>query len=175
MEAVADNSSPNKTLHDHPITIRPMRNEDNEAVLQIYTKGIETKNATFETQTPTWEVWDANHISHSRFVATFNGIVVGWSALTPYSRRAVYQGVHELSIYINPDYAGKGIGSKLMNTIVKSARDNGSWMLQASIFPENQASISLHKKFGFREVGYRERIAQLDGVWRDVILLEKRF
>jgi L-amino acid N-acyltransferase YncA len=149
MEAVAVNSSANTILNEHPITIQPMRNEDGQAVLEIYTKGIETKNATFETQTPTWEVWDANHVSHSRFVATFNGSVVGWSALTPYSNRAVYRGVHELSIYMDPDYAGKGIGTKLMDAIVKSAKDHGSWMLQASIFPEKSSKYLFTQEVWF--------------------------
>ncbi|WP_231495776.1 GNAT family N-acetyltransferase [Paucisalibacillus sp. EB02] len=172
---MAVNPSLNMSLNDNHILIRPMRNEDGDAVLQIYEKGIRTKNATFETQTPSWEAWNANHISHSRFVATENGAIVGWSALTPYSSRSVYRGVLELSIYIDPDHAGKGIGSKLMNIIMESAKDSGCWMLQSSIFPENLASITLHKKFGFREVGFREKIAQLDEIWRDVILLEKRF
>lgn len=156
------------------IVIRSMEKEDGEEMLRIYEQGIETKNATFEVEAPTWHVWDENHVKHSRFVASKHGKVVGWSALLPYSSRTVYHGVAELSVYINPDYAGQGVGSKLMKKIVESAQVNGCWMLQSSIFPENIASIALHKKFGFREVGYREKIAQLDGVWRDVLLFEKR-
>jgi L-amino acid N-acyltransferase YncA len=155
--------------------IRLMKAEDSEAVLAIYGKGLETRNATFETNVPTWEDWNNNHLFHSRYVALENERIIGWSALTPYSKRMVYQGVAEVSIYIEPDLSGKGIGSTLMDALIQSAKENGIWTLQSSIFPENPGSIALHKKFGFREVGYREKIAQLDGVWRDVVLLEKRF
>ncbi|WP_010096534.1 GNAT family N-acetyltransferase [Ornithinibacillus scapharcae] len=126
-------------------------------MLGIYGQGIETKNGTVEVQAPTWHVWDKQHVKHSRFVASESGKIVGWGALSPYSRRAVYLGVVELSNYIDPDYAGQGVGSKLMNSIVTSVQKNGCWLLQSSIFPENVASIALHNKFGFREVGYREK------------------
>jgi L-amino acid N-acyltransferase YncA len=161
--------------HGTQLFIRPMKAEDSKAVLAIYGKGLETRNTTFETNIPTWGDWNNNHLPHSRYVALENKRIIGWSALTPYSKRAVYQGVAEVSIYIEPDLSGKGIGSILMNALIQSAKENRIWTLQSSIFPENPGSIALHKKFGFREVGYRERIAQLDGVWRDVVLLEKRF
>lgn len=162
-------------VKENQIAIRLMKDEDCHAVLDIYQKGIETRNATFETQPPTWVEWEHNHLLHSRFVVEQSDEILGWSALSPYSKREVYRGVAELSIYIDPRYAGKGIGSKLMEVTIHSAKENGCWTLQSGVFPENKASLALHKKFGFREVGYRERIGQLDGIWRDVILLEKRF
>lgn len=159
---------------DNLIKVRPMKERDWDEVRAIYLQGISTRNSTFETIIPDWDDWNENHLKHSRFVAEANGQVVGWIALSPYSRRVVYQGVAEISIYIDPSFNGRGIGSELMKIVMKSAVENHCWMLQASTFPENKASIGLHKKFGFREVGYRERIAQLDGKWRNVVLLEKR-
>ncbi len=148
---------------------------DWEAVKVIYEKGIATCSATFQTSAPaSWEHWDQRHLPHSRFVAIANNKVVGWVALSPTSSRECYKGVCELSIYVDPEFSRKGIGNLLMETLVSSSERNGIWSLYSSTFPENKASIALQKKFGFREIGYRERIAQQNGVWRNTVLLERR-
>jgi L-amino acid N-acyltransferase YncA len=154
--------------------IREMLQTDSESVLEIYRMGLETRNATFETIVPKWQDWDSRHLSHSRFVSEENGKITGWAALTPFSSRDVYRGVAEVSIYIAAGFRGKGIGSGLMNRLIDSSELNGIWTLVSSVFPENEATLGLHKKFGFREIGIRERIARLDGKWRDTILLERR-
>ena len=143
-------------------------------VAQIFKEGIQTKNATFRVQVPDWKEWDASHHSHSRLVAVDNGEVLGWCALAPVSARFEYRGVAEVSIYIKLDSVGKGIGSMLMNAVIKSSEENGIWTLYSSLFPENTASVKLHIKKGFRCIGIREKIAQLDGVWRDTVLYERR-
>lgn len=155
--------------------IEPMLAEHWEAVKTIYENGIATGDATFQTAAPaTWALWDTGHINHSSFVAKYDHKVVGWVALSPTSARECYRGVCELSIYVDDDHRGKGIGSALMQVVVQSSEANGVWCLYSSSFPENKASISLQKKFGFREIGYREKIAQQNGVWRDTVLLERR-
>jgi L-amino acid N-acyltransferase YncA len=146
-----------------------------EAVKIIYEKGIATGDATFQTSAPaSWELWGGGHLPHSRFVANVNDQVVGWVALSPTSSRECYRGVCEVSIYVDPDFSGRGIGKLLMQAVVRSSEANGVWTLYSSTFPENRASIALQKKFGFREVGYREKIAQQNGIWRDTVLLERR-
>ena len=147
---------------------------DSQRVLEIYKMGLETRNSTFETMAPSWQEWDSKHLSHSRFVSEQEGIITGWAALTPFSARDVYKGVAELSIYVAADFRGRGIGSALMEEIVISSEANGIWTLVSSVFPENESTLRLHKKFGFREIGRREKIAQLDGIWRDTILFERR-
>jgi L-amino acid N-acyltransferase YncA len=154
--------------------IRFMHQNDGERVLEIYRMGLDTRNATFETKVPDWQEWNAKHLSHSRFVADEDGIITGWAALSPFSSRDVYRGVAELSIYVAIGFRGRKIGSHLMEQIIISSEHNGIWTLFASVFPENEATLKLHYKFGFREIGRRERIAKLDGVWRDTILLERR-
>ena len=155
--------------------IEPLSPEHWEAVKRIYENGIATGDATFQTAAPaTWELWDNGHITHSRFVAKSDNKVIGWVALSPTSARDCYRGVCELSIYIDDDYRGKGIAKLLMQAVVQSSEANGVWSLYSSTFPENKASIALQKKFGFREIGYREKIAQQNGVWRDTVLLERR-
>ncbi|WP_067726987.1 GNAT family N-acetyltransferase [Oceanobacillus damuensis] len=156
------------------IGLRTIKKEDWESVKNIYIQGMETRNATFETEAPSWENWDRNHLDNGRFVACIDEKIVGWVALSPYSSRYVYRGVAELSIYIDSTFKNKGIGSLLMKSIINYGKEQRMWTLQSSIFPENRASLAMHKKFGFSEVGRREKIAQLDGVWRDVILLEKK-
>jgi len=143
-------------------------------VKSIYEEGIATKNATFETQTPGWDDWDQNHIDQCRFVALSEGKIVGWAALSPISNRCVYGGVAEVSVYVLASASGKGIGTLLLNKLIESSEEIGLWTLQAGIFPENKSSIRLHLKCGFREVGFRERVGQMDGIWRDVILFERR-
>jgi phosphinothricin acetyltransferase len=143
-------------------------------VAAIYAEGIADRLATFETELPAWEEWNDAHLAEHRFVGELGGRVAGWVALTPYSRRAVYRGVADLSVYVAASARGRGVGRALLERVVESARGSGLWMLQAGIFPENIASLTLHRSLGFREVGVRERIAELDGVWRDVVLLELR-
>jgi len=144
------------------------------AVQEIYRAGIASGNATFETEVPEWEQWDAKHLQFARLVILVDGEVKGWAALSPVSTRRVYRGVAENSVYVAPDAQGLGLGRLLLNRLINESEINGVWTLQNSIFPENVASLNLHRSFGFREVGRRERIAQLDGVWRDTIFMERR-
>jgi L-amino acid N-acyltransferase YncA len=156
------------------LIIRKMEDRDSEHVLEIYRMGIETKNATFENTVPSWNDWDAGHLNHSRFVAETDGYVAGWVALSSVSKRTAYQGVAEISIYIHNKYQGYGIGTQLMGKVIDSSEENGIWTLFATVFPENKTSLSLHKKHGFRVIGSREKISQIDGIWRDTIILERR-
>ena len=143
-------------------------------VAAIYAAGIATRNATFETEVPTFAEWDAAHLPDHRFVATEGDRIVGWVAATGYSDRCCYEGVADLSVYVDPAAQGPGVGRVLLERLVASVGDAGIWTLQAGIFPENEASLALHRRCGFRLVGTRERIGRLDGVWRDVLLLERR-
>ena len=154
--------------------IRPMTDADGPAVLEIYRQGIATGNATFETETPPWEKWTAAHLPHSRIVARDGTGVLGWAALSAVSGRCVYAGVAEVSIYIAEREQGRGVGRALLEELIRQSEKNGLWTLQAGIFPENRASIGLHKSCGFREVGRRERIGKLGERWRDTVLLERR-
>jgi L-amino acid N-acyltransferase YncA len=154
--------------------IRAMQPDDWPAVREIYEQGIATKQATFETAAPSWEEWDAGHLVDLRLVAEEDGKVVGWAALSPVSRRACYAGVAEESVYVAERARGRGVGSALLARLLADADDAGFWTIQTSIFPENAASIALHTRRGFRVVGTRERIARLDGTWRDTVLLERR-
>jgi phosphinothricin acetyltransferase len=154
--------------------VRIMLHSDSQKVLEIYRMGLETKNATFETVVPSWQEWDSKHLRHSRFVFEEDSKIAGWAALSPFSSREVYKGVAEVSIYVASGFRGKKIGSALMEKIITSSEQNGIWTLVSSVFPENEATLKLHTKFGFREIGRRERIAKLDGIWRDTILLERR-
>ena len=151
-----------------------MNVNDSLRVLEIYKMGLDTRNATFETKVPSWPDWDLKHHKHSRFVYTDDNTILGWAALTPVSSRKVYKGVAEVSIYIDTNFLGKGIGSKLMDKVIISSEENGIWTLYASIFPENIATIKLHKRYDFRVIGTREKIAQLDNKWRDTMILERR-
>ena len=154
--------------------LREMLADDWEAVRSIYLEGVATGQATFETNSPSWEQWDAAHLSSPRLVAISDGAVLGWAALSRVSTRAVYAGVAEVSVYVHQSSRGQGIGSKLLQALVESSEQTGIWTLQASIFPENVASVSLHQSCGFRVVGTRRRLAKLNGVWRDTVLLERR-
>lgn len=145
-----------------------------ETVLRVYSEGLATGQATFNTEVPSWQEWDKGHLPHSRLVATQDGSVLGWAALSPVSARYCYRGVAEVSIYIGSGTRGKGVGSLLLEALIEESEANGIWTLHSSTFPENTASITLQKKNGFRVIGYRERIAELHGEWRNTVLLERR-
>ena len=155
--------------------IRSMQPEDGHAVIAIFEEGIIGGNATFDRNAPSWEAWDDKFFNNCRFVLEdAKNEVIGWAALQPISTRDCYKGVAEVSIYLRSAAQGKGLGSMLLQKLILASEEAEFWMLQASIFPENQPSIIIHERFGFRTVGRRERIAQMNGVWRDVILLERR-
>lgn len=156
------------------MTLRPLVPDDWPQVRAIYEEGIATGNATFETAAPEWEEWDAARLPHGRWVAEEDGRVLGWIALTPYSRRAAYSGVAEIGVYVAAEARGRGVGTALLRGLIEDARRAGLWTLQAGVFPENRASLELLRRNGFREVGRRERIGRLHGAWRDVLLLELR-
>jgi L-amino acid N-acyltransferase YncA len=155
-------------------TIEPMLLEHWDAVRQIYLDGIASGNATFETTAPERAEWDAKHRPDCRLVALTDGQVIGWTALSPVSGRCVYAGVVEESVYIASAARGQGVGKALLLALIAESEKAGLWTIQTGIFPENTASLALHKSCGFREVGYRERIGQMNGVWRNTILLERR-
>ncbi len=156
------------------VLFRPMTKDDWTQVAEIYKQGIETKNATFETEIPTWDKWDSAHIKTCRIVVTIEDSIAGWAALVPVSGRKVYSGVGEVSIYVSNRFKGLRIGTMLLDKLVIESEIEGFWTLQALIFPENTASLKMHKNQGFRIVGYRENIGKMDGIWRDTILLERR-
>ncbi|MDW7694329.1 GNAT family N-acetyltransferase [Flammeovirgaceae bacterium SG7u.111] len=156
------------------INIKPLTEEDWEAVEKIYLEGIATGNATLDSGSPGWESWDKSHLQECRLVAIVENKIAGWIALSPVSSRCVYQGVAEVSIYIGEKFRGMGLGYKLFDAIFITAEDAGIWTLQASMFPENLASQRLHEKAGFRKVGVREKIAKHKGKWRDTLIMERR-
>jgi phosphinothricin acetyltransferase len=156
------------------IVINEMRPADWEHVRAIYAEGIATRLATFEVKTPSWPAWDASHLPWARLVARQGEATLGWAALSRVSSRKVYAGVAEVSVYVAAGRRGRGVGRRLLEALVSESENNGIWTLQAGIFPENTGSIALHARCGFRQVGRRERIGKLDGVWRDTILLERR-
>jgi L-amino acid N-acyltransferase YncA len=156
------------------VEVRTLLPEDWSAVADIYWDGLRGGLATFETEVPSWEAWDAAHLPEHRLVAVVAGEVVGWAALSPASSRRCYAGVVENSVYIAREQQGQGIGRLLLDALLKGARRSRLWTVQTSIFPENRASLALHERCGFRVVGVRERIAKRDGIWRDTVLLEKR-
>jgi L-amino acid N-acyltransferase YncA len=162
------------SLAENPFEIRPLTADDWDSVRSIYAAGIASGQATFETEAPTWERWHGNHLPAPRLVAVANESILGWAALTPVSARPVYAGVAEVSVYVAREWQGWGIGRGLLDALVTESEQKGIWTLQASIFPENVASVSLHLACGFREVGRRERIAKMIGLWRDTLLLERR-
>ena len=154
--------------------IEDLRQIDWEQVRTIYREGIATGQATFEIEAPSWEAWDAAHLAFARLVARADDAVRGWAALSPVSKRRVYAGVAEVSVYVARDHRGAGIGHALLEHLIAESEKHGIWTLQAVVFPENLATIALHQRCGFREVGRRERIGKLNGAWRDTILLERR-
>jgi len=152
-----------------------MTRDDWLSVEAIFANGIATGDATVETERPDWEKFDRGRLPHSRLVATEDGAVVGWATVSPTSTRACYAGVVEHTVYVGEHARGRGVGRALVEALLGAAADAGVWTIQASIFPENTASLALHERLGFRVVGRRKRIARLNGVWRDTILLELRF
>jgi len=154
--------------------IDSMRPEDWEFVRAIYRESIATGQATFETEAPDWERWDAGHLPQCRLVARASDGVLGWAALSPVSKRQVYAGVAEVSVYVASEARGRGVGGALMRALIEASERHGLWTLQSSVFPENHASVAAHLNHGFREVGRRERIARHHGVWRDTVVLERR-
>ncbi len=156
------------------ISVEPMRSEDWPAVRAIYLEGIATGNATFAQTAPEWDKWNAGHLPGARVVARSEDGILGWAALSAVSSRCVYAGVAEVSIYVADRARGCGVGRQLMARLIADSESAGIWTLQAGIFPENVASIALHERAGFRIVGRRERIGQMNGQWRDVVLMERR-
>ena len=154
--------------------LRDLAAADWPAVARIYADGIATGNATFETEVPPWEAFDATRLPEHRFVAEADGAVVGWIAGPRVSARAVYAGVVEHSVYVDESVRGRGVGRALLERFVGSTEAAGIWTIQTTIFPENEPSLRLHARAGFEVVGPRRRIAKLDGVWRDTLLLERR-
>jgi len=156
------------------MTIRRLESFDWPRVRKIYEEGISSGDATFETEAPTWEHWDENHIPSCRLVLEEAGRVLGWAALWPASDRCVYGGVAEVSVYVGGGAQGKGIGTRLLQELVSASEKEGFWTLQAGIFPENGSSVRIHEKCGFRVIGHRERLGKMNEVWRDVLLMERR-
>jgi L-amino acid N-acyltransferase YncA len=154
--------------------VEPMRADDWPEVSRIYAEGIATGHATFETQIPTWSAWDAAHRSDCRLVVRDGAALLGWAALSPVSGRCVYGGVAEVSVYVCRAARQRGVGKALLTALIEDSERSGIWTLQAGVFPENEASLRLHRAAGFRDIGRRERIGRLSGVWRDVLLLERR-
>ena len=159
--------------------IDEMNENDWTQVQSIYQKGISTGHATFETNVPEWQIWDTTHMTDCRLVARSGQNILGWAALSTAYSRCIYSGVAEVSVYVDPKYQRKGVGSNLLTALIKTSEKKGIWTLQAGIFPENQASLELHKRHGFREVGRREKLGKMNfgpliGFWRDVLLLERR-
>ncbi|MCF8247969.1 MAG: GNAT family N-acetyltransferase [Saprospiraceae bacterium] len=156
------------------LTIEPLLETHYPAVRRIYEEGLATGIATFETQSIDWKAWDEKYLPTCRLVALLDGEVVGWAALTPYSKREVYRGVGEVAVYLGEKFRGRGIAKTLLGHLVEASEQAGFWTLQAVIFAKNYASIKLHESAGFRIVGVRERIAALGGVWHDNVLMERR-
>jgi phosphinothricin acetyltransferase len=161
------------------LSLHPLTKKHWGAVSDIYLKGIRTGNATFESDVPSWDSWAHNHMEEARIIAILDKEIVGWAALSAVSSRCIYAGVAEVSVYVHPDFSGKGYGAFLLNSLIQESEKAGVWMLNASVFPENVASIALHKKCGFREIGYKEGVGKMsfgpyEGKWRNNVLLERR-
>jgi phosphinothricin acetyltransferase len=156
------------------VIVGPMTDAHAGAVLAIYQSGIDEGNATFETRLPPWDAFSAARLPGHRFVATERNLVVGWVAVAAVSRRRVYAGVVEHSVYVDPRARGRGVGRKLLDALISSTESAGIWTIQSSLFPENIASLRLHRSAGFRDIGVRERVALHYGWWRDTVLIERR-
>jgi len=157
------------------VILRPLESSDWEAVLAIYREGIESGHATFERSLPDWTTWNAARLEPCRIVAAEQAEILGFAALSPISKREVYAGVAEVMVYVAERARGRGVGGRLMSELVSSSEAEGIWTLQASIFPENVASIRAHERVGFRVLGRRDRIGRFhDGRWRDTVVMERR-
>ena len=156
------------------VTIDHLLESDWPQVQAIYREGIEDGQATFETEVPAWEAWDTSHLPECRLVARSDGQAIGWAALSPVSCRPCYAGVAEVSIYVARASRGCGVGRALLDALIAASERQGIWTLQGVTFAENEPSLRLQARCGFRRVGYRERIAQLHGVWKDTVLMERR-
>lgn len=154
--------------------IEPFGRDDWQEIRDIYRAGIATGNATFETEAPSWKKWNAGHLPAPRLAARAGGKILGWAALSPVSSRCVYAGVAEVSVYVADGCRGLGVGKALLEALIAASEHNGIWTLQTGIFPENDASVKLHERCGFRLLGRHERLGKLAGRWRDVLLLERR-
>jgi len=156
------------------VFIRKFDPEDYPFVKTIYQQGIDTGNATFQRTAKSWDEWDNSMLDHSRIVAVENDNILGWAALSPISSREVYSGVAEVSVYVSRSAQGKGLGQRLLSQLIVESENNNIWTLQAGIFPENIGSLTLHKNNGFRQLGIREKLGEMNNVWRDVVLIERR-
>ena len=156
------------------IIFRPMTEDDWKSVSEIYKQGIDTGNATFQQEIPTYKDWDNGHLKSCRLVALKDNEIVGWAALTPVSGRCVYVGVAEVSVYVSDKNRGHKIGHKLLEKLIIESENEKLWTLQAGIFPENFASLKIHEQLGFRKIGHREKLGKMNGIWRDTVLLERR-
>ena len=143
-------------------------------VCAVYLEGILSGNATFETEPPTWEQWDSNHLTFGRLAARTDEMLLGWAALSPVSQRQCYAGVAEVSVYVSASARGQGIGRALLREVIRQSEAHGIWTLQGSVFPENVASLRICTANGFRQVGRRKHIGKLNGLWRDTVLIERR-
>jgi L-amino acid N-acyltransferase YncA len=156
------------------LIIRMMSDADAADVLRIFEEGMRTGMSSLETDVPGWAGWDASHLKECRLVGIIDGKIAGWAALTPVSGRCVYGGVAEESVYVGESFRGMGVGVQLLEALIESSENKGFWTLQAGIFAENRASIRAHEKAGFRIVGTREKLGRLNGVWKDIVLMERR-
>jgi phosphinothricin acetyltransferase len=163
-----------QTSHTNGLLVTEMQPDDWRAVRDIYAEGIATGDATFEPEPPSWEKWDSGHLPVCRLVARSSGEVLGWVALSRVSDRCVYGGVAEVSLYVRAAARRQGVGKVLIQALIKASEAADIWTLQGGVFPENAASIGVLKRCGFREVGRRERLGQMNGDWRDVLLFERR-
>ena len=154
--------------------IRNLKESDANAVLEIYRQGLDNGEASFETEPPDWTIWKQKYLPFCRLAWDDDGQLQGWATLAPVSARDCYRGVAEVSIYVSGEHLGKGIGSRLMAALVETSESEGIWSLYSSIFAENRATLRLHLRQGFREVGFRERIARHNGRWRNTLILERR-
>ena len=156
------------------ITIRPFVKSDFPSVKDIYQQGIDSGDATFQEQAKDYDDWNESVLSNCRLVAENNRQIIGWAALSSASNRCVYSGIAEVSVYVSSNSQGSGVGNSLLDALIKASEEQGIWTLQAGIFPENKASIHIHSKNGFKVLGIRDKLGQMNGIWRDIVFMERR-
>jgi len=156
------------------VTIRPFVKSDFPSVKDIYQQGIDSGEATFQEQAKDYDVWNESLLPSCRLVAESNRQIIGWAALSSTSNRCVYSGIAEVSVYVSSNSQGLGVGNSLLEALIKASEEEGIWTLQAGIFPENKASIHIHSKNGFKVLGIREKLGQMNGIWRDIVFMERR-